>query len=139
MIWFAQGLKQANNCLNVITPTLGRLFTLLWKGDVGVLSEDTPEPKPPLLLQDARQRNVLENIILKFKENNLPEKGFNGKSLFLTACDLTNEVALTNNKTLLYLLEKEFITHNLPIYSRCRRCVNRLPTPSYNILRMLCY
>lgn len=55
-----------NSVKKHVDTTQGRLFRLLWHGNLDALDENTPEPPPPLLLSDAKK--LLKDTIGKFKE-----------------------------------------------------------------------
>lgn len=58
-----------NRAKKYVYTTQGRLFTLLWRGDLDVLDMNAQEPSCPLLLSDAKNR--LKDTFCKFQKKAL--------------------------------------------------------------------
>ena len=88
--------KQQRTSPGQIHTTQGRLYTLLWKGDLSILDASTPPPQPPLNVRDAAK-----NI----KEASLFASQFSSQGpSFVMARDYANPVSRAKyNKVLLEL------------------------------------
>ena len=80
--------------------TKGRLFSLLWKGNLEILNEDNPSPPPPLLLKDVKT-NLTETV-------NECERIAGNKPYFIMAYDPTNKVSLQKHMGIFSALKNDF-------------------------------
>jgi len=83
-----------------IVTTQGRLFVLLWKGDLEVLDVKKPNPPTPIFLQDVKKK--LEETIP------VCNKIADNKSYFTMAYDPTNEVSRKKHLKVLDALNREY-------------------------------
>jgi hypothetical protein len=83
-----------------IVTTQGKLFYLLWKGNLKILNNDAPDPPPPLFLKDVKKKLV--EVVVKC------EKIAAGKSYFIMAHDPTNKVSIQKNIDILSVLNTDF-------------------------------
>lgn len=83
-----------------IETTQGRLFSLLWKGDLEILNDGTPDPPPPLFLKDVKKKLI--EIVEKC------EQIADGKPYFIMAHDPTNKVSLQKHISILSVLKINF-------------------------------
>jgi hypothetical protein len=84
----------------LIKTTQGRLFSLLWKGDLEILNKDKLDPLPPLFLKDLRKR-LTETV-------SECESIAGNKTYFIMAYDPTNDVSLRHHLGTLSALRKHF-------------------------------
>jgi len=84
----------------IIKTTQGRLYSLLWKGDLEIFSEDKPGPPPPLFLKDVRK--MLAETVSEC------ERIAGNRPYFIMAYDPTNDVSLQHHLKILSALEKDF-------------------------------
>ena len=84
----------------IIKTTQGRLFSLLWKGDLEIFNENKLDPPPPLFLKDVRKR--LKETVSEC------ERIAGNRPYFIMAYDPTNDVSLQNHLKILSALEKDF-------------------------------
>jgi len=88
------------NPIQLIKTNQGRLFTLLWKGDLGILNEERPDPSPPLFLKDVKKK-LVETV-------SVCEKIAGNKPYFIVAYDPTNDVSLQHHLVVFPALKKDF-------------------------------
>lgn len=80
------------NKKEVIETTYGRLFTCIWRGDIGILRQDVPHPETPLLLRQVTKKlNEVESNLRK-----LVDYG----NTFAMAYDPTNNIARQKRSSL---------------------------------------
>jgi len=84
----------------VIKTTQGRLFSLLWKGDLEIFNKDRPDPSPPLFLKDVKKR--LKETVSECK------KIAGDRPYFIMAYDPTNDVSFHHNLNVLSALKNDF-------------------------------
>lgn len=101
--WFSSALLllvdyKNNFSKTYIESTQGRLFTLLWKGDLRVLNLEVPEPQPPLLVKELKA----------FLKRDLKIPASKDEVIFGMPYDPTNAVAQEKKKILDVLLKNNF-------------------------------
>lgn len=89
---------------NYYETTQGRLFTLLWRGELNVLNKEVNEPKQPLMIADIKK--LLTQALPNFEE--LTKEKMKDFSIFIMPYDPTNDILSAKDKKLRALLEKEF-------------------------------
>lgn len=103
------------NTKQSLKTTQGRLFTLLWKGKIDVLSTTADEPTMPFLLDYLKvrkeHRNKLEGSIPHF-EKLLQDRPEN-KTFFIMAHDLVNDVSDLKYHTVKSALEADFAVQEM--------------------------
>jgi hypothetical protein len=73
----------------IIQTTQGRLYSFLRTGDLGVLKDDFPSPKPPVLVVQANKRlEEVRSAITSFVADEI-----NNSDLFIIAFDITNPIS----------------------------------------------
>lgn len=93
-----------NRTKKYVDTTQGRLFSLLWHGNLEVLDRNTPDPPLPLLLDDAKK--LLEDTVGKFKEfarEKMPDLW-----LFIIPYDPTNATSKEKHLKINALLKNTF-------------------------------
>jgi len=86
--------------IQLIKTTQGRLFSVLWKGDLEILNEDKPDPSPPLFLKNIKKQ--LKETVSEC------EKIANKRPYFIMAHDPTNEVSLQKHLRIFPALSNNF-------------------------------
>lgn len=106
--WFSQVrlvfYKYANSQIaskDFINTTQGRVFTMLWKGDLEILNNNTPEPQPPLFIQNAKYFLREFELIFKDRINNQYVQ-------FVMPYDSTSDLAKEKDFKIKSALRKEF-------------------------------
>ena len=84
----------------MIQTTQGRIFSLLWKGEPGILNKEMPEPSPPLFLQDVKK--VVADTSCSCRKI----AGY--KPYFIMVHDPTNEVSLKKHSDIFSTLKNKF-------------------------------
>lgn len=67
-----------------ITTTHGRLYTLLWHGNLLILSQQVPSPPIPVRISQVVKK--IEEISCRIADS------YKGKTIFVMPCDLTNQL-----------------------------------------------
>ena len=87
-----------------IETTQGRLLTVLWKGDLGVLEVGGPEPPVPLAVADAHRRLAdAAGTFRKFLASTMARP-----HLFIMACDPTNSNSAAKAGRIRQCLSRQF-------------------------------
>jgi hypothetical protein len=68
----------------IITTTHGRLYTLLWHGDLLILSQDVPSPRIPVRISQVVKK--IDEISYRIADSD------KGNPIFVMPCDLTNQL-----------------------------------------------
>jgi len=84
----------------IIKTTQGRLFSLLWNGDLEIFSEDKSDPPLPLFLKDVKKR-LTETV-------SECERIAGNRPYFIMAYDPTNDVSHQHHLEILSALRKDF-------------------------------
>ena len=87
-----------------VETTQGRLYSLLWHGDVGVLSDDSPNPPLPATLRELSKR--LDEAAPFAKEI------AGDKPVFVMARDLCNSISTNKHLKVAATLHKHFQADN---------------------------
>ena len=99
-----------NEPIKLIKTTQGKLFSLLWKGNLEILNDSTPDPPPPFFLKDVKK---------KLKETvQMCEQIADGKSYFIMAHDPTNKVSLQKHFDILSVLKINFGCELFQLYPK---------------------
>lgn len=106
--WFSQVrlafYKYANSQIvskYFIDTTQGRVFSMLWKGGLEILHNETPEPQPPLFIQNAKS-------FLKEFEFIFEDRIKNQNVKFVMPYDSTNDLTKEKDFKIKSALRKEF-------------------------------
>lgn len=87
-----------------VQTTQGRLYSLLWHGDISVLSTDTPKPKTPVTLREVAKR--LEEVVP------FARKIAGDRPVFIMARDLCNNISTNKHFSVESTLHRNFKAKN---------------------------
>ena len=87
-----------------VQTTQGRLYSLLWHGDISVLSTDSPKPKPPVSLREVAKR--LEEVVP------FARKIAEDRPVFVMARDLCNNISTNKHLKVASTLHRKFKAEN---------------------------
>jgi hypothetical protein len=122
-----------NDSKQVISTTQGRVYTMLWKGGVDVLSTNSPAPPIPLLYGDIKKNKLKEYSTFISKE-----EIFN--HLFFMVYDLPNSLTTTKIETVSSELSKHFEVYNkdyLPKELNLKGWESFLPTLRFKVFKIM--
>jgi hypothetical protein len=98
-----------NSSVKLIKTTQGKLFTLLWKGNLDILNGDMPNPSPPLFLKDVKEqikgkaaKNLFEKKVIEYF------RIAKNKNYFISICDPTNKNSLEHHLNVFSALKEEY-------------------------------
>jgi hypothetical protein len=86
--------------IELINTTKGRLYNLLWKGDLSTLDVNSSKPRPPLMLSAA------SGYLKLAKDDNFIRNKFPNRTVFIMAFDPTNPVIFKKLTILKIILAK---------------------------------
>jgi hypothetical protein len=95
---------EANKKVTYIKTTQGRLYSLLWRGDIKILDITTPEPEIPQTPKEAKKELELCSQHLR----QLFLESMDKPNLFLMAYDSVNETALSKYRDVAAELKRNF-------------------------------
>jgi len=104
----------ADASTRTVKTTQGRLFTCLWRGDVGQLDEGSEAPSPPALQRELHK--VIENSAAAFRrELEKLDIALAAHSLYIGVVDQSSEASCQKAHKIQVALQEEFVVESVEL------------------------